>query len=271
MKTTDIQTSIILSRTANGIVDFARAVERYADKTYTVYGGERSLDDGSGAWAPAADVLRTNPAGLFDTSMIKLEVQTAFTTGVVASLDITSLDLSGDGAMNILIKPSIDVAAGVLEAAVSETIALGGSPVLMDIPAMEAGKWYYFSLAFTGITSARDAVLSYGLNANSDPGVVDIYVQSVRTGAKTYGMAGFLNDDRAVEDDKSAQYMVNEILAAGHILGELAAGVTCVAEQPLYAVPGTGKLNTLEIVSVNRPINATEDQATAAGRVGVRF
>ena len=271
MDSVEIETSITLSRTAAGAVTFGRAVERYADKEYTVYGGARSLDDGSGAWAPEENVIRTNPAGEFDTSMIKLAVAGAFTTGVIGSLDIASLDLSEDGGMNILIKPSIAVAAGVLQVAVSETIALGGSPVTMDLPAMEAGKWHYFSLAYTGVASDRDAVLSFGLIAASDPGIVDLDVQSVRSGAKSYGIAGFLNDDQAVEGDVSAQYQDSVILAAGNMNPKLASGITCVAEQPLYAVPGTGELHTLEIVSDNRPITATEDNSNAGTQVGVRF
>lgn len=273
MDPVEIQTSIVLSRIAAGDIPFGRAVERAgANGEISVYGGAYPLEDGSGAWTAEAEVTRTNPAGTFDTSMLKLAITNTFTTGVIASLDIAAMDMSIYEGISILIKPSIDVAAGVLQFGVSETAALGGSPILLDLPAMEAGKWYYVSATFTGVAGDRDAVLSFGLNAASDPGAaIDLYVQFMGLGAKTYDIAGFAKDDQAKEGDEAEQYDDVKVLAAGHINADLATGITCVAEQQLYPIPGTGLLHTTEIVTGGREVSATEDQATPGGRVGVRL
>lgn len=271
MDPVEIQTNIDLSRVAAGTVAFNKAVERHSDKKCTIYGGIQLIDACEAAWAVQANVTTTLEAGIV-ANCNKLTIAGAFTTGLVATKDLTLVDLSGLGAMNVLLKCDAAQAAGVFQIGVSETITMGGSPVLMDVPAMAADTWYYFSIAYSGVTSARNAVLSCGINAVSDPGAVDLWVDEVRSGALGYGIAGFADDDQAQENEYASIYEDVHILGAGNINADLQAGQTCVAEQPLYPVPGTGELTATEIVAAyGRSITATEDQATAGGRVGVRF
>jgi hypothetical protein len=272
MDPVEIEVNARLSRVADGTIPMAMAVENGGDGKCVLYGGKTIIESGAGAWAPEANVTRTNPAGTFDTNMIKLAIAGAFTTGVVASLDIAATDYSVYSSIGTLIQCSINVAAGVLQVGVSETIALGGSPILLDLPAMVAGQWYYVVLDFTGVAADRNAILSFGLNANSDPGAVDVYVQHMGLGEMVYDIAGFAIDDQALADD---QYLINQdvdIGALGHMLADLRTGETAVAEQQLYPVPGQGTLSTTSIINspqVFKPIIATEYQTTAAGRIGV--
>lgn len=272
MDPVEIQVNARLSRVADGTIPMAMAVENGGDGKTVLYGGKTIIESGAGAWAAESNVTRTNPAGTFDTNMIKLAIAGGFTTGVVASLDISATDYSVYSSIGVLVQCSIDVAAGVLEIGVSETAALGGSPILLDLPAMLAGSWYYVVLDFTGTAADRNAILSFGINANSDPGTVNVFVQHVGLGEIVYDIAGFAIDDQAIADD---QYLINQdvdIGATGHMLADMRTGETAVAEQRLYPVPGQGTLSTTEIITspqLSKPIIATEYQTTAAGRVGV--
>lgn len=272
MDPVEIQTNIVLSRIAAGAIPFGRAVERASDDgKISVRGGAYTLEDGSGAWTPEANVTRTNPTGAFSTNMVKLACGAGFTTGIIASLDISAMDMSGYEAIGILIKCDKNRAAGDDILAVAEATGLASARVDMDMPALVAGEWTYVSLPFTGLATARDAVLSYGLVAVTSAVSTVFDVQFIGLGATTYGTAGFAKDDQAKEGDEAEENDTVTVLAAGHMNVPLAAGVTCVAEQPLYVVPGTGKLTTTEIASNDRPITATEDQSTAGGMVGVRL
>lgn len=272
MDPVEIQVSSRLSRVADGTIPMAMAVENGGNGKVVLYGGKTVLDDGSGAWAAEANVTRTNPAGTFDTAMIKLAIAGGFTTGVVASLDITATDFSVYSSIGYLVSCSINVAAGVLQIGVSETIALGGSPILLDLPAMVANSWYYVVVDFTGVAGDRNAILSYGINANSDPGTVNVFVQHVGLGEMVYDIAGLAIDDQAIADD---QYLINQdvdIGAQGHMLADMRTGETAVAEQRLYPVPGQGTFSTTEIINspqLSKPIIATEYQTVAGGRIGV--
>lgn len=275
MDPVDIQTSIILSRVATGDIDFGRVVERAGAGECALFGGT-TLDDAQAAWSSGdAAVTVSLDTGVFgNTSNNKFACAALADATLMAYQDISVQDMSDHAAIGILVKSSIALSAGDLQIGVDETASMGGTPTWMDIPAMAAGKWYYFSIAFGGVATDRDAVLSYGLQNNSGGALTaDIHVEYVGLGAKTYGYAGFANDDQAKEGDAAEQYDDVKILAATHALGFLATGETCYAEQPLYPVPGSGKLATTEIVydGANRPITATEDQSTAAGRVGVRL
>jgi hypothetical protein len=270
MDPVEIQTSVVLSRVASETIPFDRAVERSGVGTAGLFGGATLLDAMEAAWTPKTNVTVTTPAGV-KANCNKMAIASGFTTGLVATQDFAAaVDLSADNYMNFLIKASIAVTAGVLQIGVSETAVMGGSPNLTDIPALAADQWYYISLAYTGAGSTRNATLSVGINAVSDPGTVDVYLDEVRSSPVQFlGIAGFADDDEAVEDDQAVLYDNVKILARGHILAELAAGITCVAEQKLFPIPGLGSLTTIDISMDGPTIRASEDQATAAGRVGV--
>lgn len=255
-------------------VDYGRAVERYAAGQGVVFGDNQVITDGETAWAPEANVTQATVAGVKGNCQ-KLTVAGAFTTGLIATLDFAVIDLSAKEAIGFFIKSTGAQVAGALQIGVDETAALGGSPVYQDVPALVADQWYYFSLPFTGAVSARNAVVSVGLNAVSDPAAVDIFIDEVGAGATFRGIGGFSGFDEIVPRDSALLDKFEAgipfmTIVAGQINAFLEAGITCVAEQQLYPVPG-GKLTTTPIVMDGRPIYAYEDQATAGGRVGVIF
>lgn len=270
MDPTNIEAPVLLSRIASGTIPFARAVERSGSGTIGLFGGTM-IDDAQAAWTSGhANVTVSTPAGAFATLMNHFACAAVTDATNIAYKVMAPTDMSAEAAFGILIKSTIAQAAGDIQAGADETAAFA-SPQLVDVPAMEAAKWYYFNLAFGGVVGDRDAVVGFGLYNNSGGAMTaDIDVQWIGRGALIYDIAGFANADIAVEDDEAVQYRDVLVLAAGRITGlPLATGVTCLAEQQLYPVPGTGKLSTTEIAFGVRPITAAEDQANAGGNVMV--
>lgn len=255
-------------------IGFGRIVQRHSAGKLEEFGG-LTIDDMQTAWTPEANVTVTliNPSPI-DGICNKLAIAGAFGTGLAASRNLTLIDLSGYAAIGLFIKSSIAQAAGDLQIGVSETADMLGSPVYQDIPALEANKWTYVSVDFTGIGTARDAIVSVGLNVVVDNGACDIYIDTIGVGALFRGIAGMSAMEEIVERCATADIYPADravlVVTAGQANATLAAGITAVAEQRLYPIPG-GKLTTTEVSMPGRAIYATEDQATAAGRIEVIF
>lgn len=274
MDPVNIQTSIVLSRVATGTIPFGRAVERAGANKCALFGGT-TLDNCQVAWTTGgAETVVSTPASVLDTSLVMNDfANTAVpTTQIIASIAKANVDLSGSTNFGILILVDAAVAAGDLTFRVTDTV---GGDEDVTLPALVANQWTWVSLPFGGVGTDRDVVNAIAVvNTSGGNLSTDVTVAFVGYGEATYGIAGFANDDQAVEDDQAVLNDAVNILAAGNLLVPLAGGMTTVAEQQVYAIPGSGKLTTVEIVysvGANRPITATEDQATAAGNVGVRL
>lgn len=270
MDPTYIEAPVTLARAAAGTIPFAVAVERAGDGYCDIYGGTVIDDCQAADWTVAASVAVTAPAGTFETYMVHLALTTNPTGAFIAYKTISLTNMSGNAAFGILMKTSVAVAAGDLKAGTDESAPLTITETV-DIPAMAADTWYYFNLAFAGAVGVRDAVVVFGLwNASGGNLTQTIDIQHVGRGSLVYDIAGFAQVDAGVEDDQAVQYDTVNILAAGRITGiPMNTGETCLAEQQLYPIPGSGKLSTTEIVFGIKPIIAGEDQATAGGNVMV--
>ncbi len=270
MNPTYIEAPVTLSRIASGTIPFQLAVERSGDGTVMLYGGTKIDDCQAADWAVAASVAVSVETGAFNTYLLRLTLTANPTGAFIAYKALTATDMSGDAAFGILMKTSVAVAAGDLKAGTDESAPLTITETV-DIPAMEADKWYYFNLAFAGVVGVRDAVTVFGLwNASGGNLTQNIDIGWIGRGALAYDIAGFLNADVAVEDDEAVEYnpvLINAVGRISHV--PLNTGETCLAEQQLYPVPGTGKLSTTEIVFGVKPITAAEDQSDAGGDVMV--
>ena len=257
-----------LSYAAIGDIPFARACEPVgSEEKCCIFGGNVDLADGSVAFSPEANVTVALEDGIGGAKCNKITIAAAHGTGVAASINVDEVDLSGEDCLNLLVKSSIALSAGDYQVGVSETADLGGSPVLMDLPAMEADKWYYLSIPFSGVVADRDAVVSCGLNVAVDVGASIVYIQHVRSGSQFYDILGLADEDVAKENDKAELGDAVSILASGLMRGKLASGVTAVAMQPLYPVPGTGEYDVIEVASSSRQARAAYPQQTAGGSV----
>ena len=276
MDPVDIHVSVYLDRVVDegAEIDFGRVAERAGTEgRIAVFGGALSIDDMEAAWLPKTNVLAATDTGIVGNCN-KITVQTAFTTGLIVTHEVApAADYSGYEAIGFLIKSDTDIAAGALQIGWDEgSTDMSDDPQYLDLPALEAGKWYWITLAFTGTVEERDAVQSLGFNVVSDLSTtadVVLHVDEVRAGALSNGIAGIVIQDEAKQNDKAEQYEAALLGARGKMRGTLQAGVTVVSEQRLYPVPGTGELTTTEINVEGPEIRAEGDNSDAGTQTPV--
>ena len=260
------QATAKVSRVAGGDFDFGAVVERSADGKVVAFGGSLDVFDCKAAMTPSANVTAALEAGISGNDA-KLTIGATFTTGIAAYRDITELDLSSYSYICWYAKSDITVAAGALRLAISETIALGGSPQYHAFPAMVAGVWQYCCVVFGGAGSTRNAVLSVGLDVVTDSGAQIVYLSDIKAGlVANYGPDGLAMDDATKDSWSAGDDLV--VMARGMGQGNLVAGITCVSGQRLYVVTD-GELSTTVVTQNGPAIYAAEDQATAGGQVAV--
>jgi len=257
-----------LSYAAAMTIPFGRVVEPVAnEEKCVVFGGKESLADGSVAMSPEAEVSVALVNGIGGAKANEITIASGHTTGVAASLNISETDLSGEENINLVITPSIDLDAGDYQIGVSADPDLGGTPILMDLPEMEAGKTYYLSIPFAGLPADRVAVESVGLNVAVDKGASIVLLQHIRAGSEYHDFLGLLDSDVARENDEAQEFDACSILSSGLMRGQLAPGETVTSMQTLFPVPGTGMLTTAKVAAEGRKFKAAYPQGTAGGTV----
>jgi hypothetical protein len=108
-----------------------------------------------------------------------LDVAEAFTTGVIGSKSVTSMDIRFVSYLCLDIRSSIDLAAGVLELVFDDT-ANCVSPVLsIPLPDLDGGLWegpFWLDIDAAELAGA-DAIISIGLRLTQDVAAVKIEME----------------------------------------------------------------------------------------------
>lgn len=144
-------------------------------------------NDASVVWtgtanSPVSRETGTAPYNFIEgTSSVKIAVALAFTTGVAAYHDISSIDLSGYTKIGFYIKSSVNtnITNQRLQFLIDEDAGCVSPSETLLIPALTGNVWQYVVLTFAGAVSTRDAIVSIGINVADDFGVVDIYIDNI--------------------------------------------------------------------------------------------
>lgn len=125
---------------------------------------------------------------------VKLECAAGLAVGdIIASQDISSLDLSGFTRIMFWLKSSVDLAEGDLQLQLDDTASLASPVVTLDVPALTAGVWKLCSVSAD--LSSATAIISVGLKlADNDPGAFDIHVDDIRAAASVAGIKSWAMD-----------------------------------------------------------------------------
>jgi hypothetical protein len=260
------------TKRAAAAIAFRDAVERRGIKTVGKH-MEKIIDDCQVAWAAAANVTATADiaARKVNAKGTKLVIAAGFITGLVATRDFASIDLSGSRYIGFWIKSDIPVAANVLQLVLDETAACASPDETLNIPALAAGVWRYIIVAVTGAGTTRDATISIGINAASDPGAATLFIDDIRAGNEYLGVA-----DEMQDKDAYSQYDPVHIIDQGK--SEVGLAGTALSGQYLEPV-GNGKLAVSTngvagqdgMKTINSRMVAVEDQATENGTVPARM
>lgn len=260
------------TKRAAAAIAFRDAVERRGAVTVGKH-MEKIIDDCQAAWAAAANVTATAEAAAkkVNAKGAKLVIAAAFATGLVATRDFAASDLSGHKYIGFWIKSDIAVGANVLQLVLDETAACASPDETLNIPALAAGVWRYVRLAVTGAGAARDAIISVGINAASDPGAATLFVDDIRAGNEYLGVA-----DEMQDKDAYAPYDPVHIIDQGK--AEVGLAGTALSGQYLepvgngkFAVSTNGVSGQDGMKTINSRSVAVEDQAAENGTVPARM
>lgn len=147
------------------------------------------LEDGTNAWTASANVTASTEAG-----QAKLAIDAGFATGLIGYRDIVAADLTvtGKNSLSFLITSSANLAAGVLRLCIDEHAACV-SPSYFTVPALKANTQTRIKMPLSAITAAdRNAVISIGLDAVSDPGAINVWLDDIKTTSTESGQDYFV-------------------------------------------------------------------------------
>ena len=109
----------------------------------------------------------------------KFTIAGAFTTGLVSSKAISSLDLSGYDYVEFWIKSTIATAAGDFTILLDDTAACASALETLSVPALVANTWTYVRVALAN-PSLDTAIISVGLNAAANIAANTVWVNDVK-------------------------------------------------------------------------------------------
>lgn len=136
------------------------------------------------AWDAQVNVTTAQEATIIaeGTYSASIAPAAAFTTGLLATKAITSIDITGYHGLGFYIRSSVALQPNDLSILIDETATCASPEETMPIPiALAANKWYWIQTNFTNATLAtRDAIISVGLQANRDFGAATIYIDGIR-------------------------------------------------------------------------------------------
>ena len=147
------------------------------------YQADQIVNSCDSAWTAKANVTATEEGTIKKegTASAKLVIAAGFTTGLVATHDFTAIDISGHNSISFWIRSNTNINKGVLQLVYDEDGTCASPSQSTDIPALKADTWTKVSLTLSATAANRNAVISVGINAVSDPGTITIYVDDIRT------------------------------------------------------------------------------------------
>ena len=154
-------------------------------KTTAVAATTLSNADDAAQWTPQANVTVATDSNdrKEGTASTDLVIAAGFTTGTVASDDITSVDISTHYSARLWIKSTGAHAANVFQLIIDDTAGCTSPLESMNLPALTAGTWTQ-ALVKLADASLLTGVQCVGIAAASDPGTVTLTVDLVEAPAE---------------------------------------------------------------------------------------
>ena len=139
-----------------------------------------TVDDCEDIWLAKTNVTSTvSTDKKRGTYSVQLAVAAGFTTGLVATEDLSSANYTAYTHLHYWIKSSVACAAGDLEIMLDDTAACASPLETLKVPALVANTWTRVSVAL-GTPADLTAVISVGLNMKVAKGACTILIDDIR-------------------------------------------------------------------------------------------
>ena len=223
----------------------------------------QTIEDCEDAWVASASVTATADSSvkLRGSNSSKLVIAAAFTTGLAAYENFSSLDLSAETGVHFWIYSTVATSAGNLQLLLDDTNGCGSPLETLDIPALAANTWTPVYVAYAN-AGALTAILSVGLNVAADLGAQTVYLDDIRS---VNAFTGTSSNLFSVEYLNDTMLISNGVNLPKKYLGTAATGL-----QTLATALAAGSITTTEIILVAKDhvvlMNNTENGGDAPAR-----
>jgi len=152
----------------------------------TEHASADNCDDNPVAWTASENVAvaRETTEKKEGTASVKITIDTAFETGLIAYHDKAIGDISAYNHVRFWIKSSITLTAGQLQFLVDDTSACASPLRTIDLPTLAANTWTQVLLDLrdeSGKTDDLVSIASIGLKASEDFGECILYIDQIDT------------------------------------------------------------------------------------------
>jgi len=170
--------------------------------TVTILKAVTTVEDCEDAWDELVD---TDVTSTLETTIIqrgsgsaKIDVNAPAGAGdILATEDMTALDLSGDDTIAYWIYSTTALDAGDLQILIDEDVNCASPSESLDVPATSANTWTRHTGTYVAASSTRNAIISVGLKMIVDKGAFTVYLDDVISGsAKTFNVLDVVGFDR---------------------------------------------------------------------------
>ena len=153
-------------------------------------------------WTGSAEITLTDDTTnrMRGTNCLKVAVGAAFTTGIAAYDDFTSVSYAAYTHLHLWIKSSVATSAGDLQILLDDTSGCASPLETLDIPALVAGTLTEVEVALSD-ASLLTAVISAGINIATDLGAMNIYIDDIRVSVPFSGTYEELVDTEMFYND----------------------------------------------------------------------
>jgi hypothetical protein len=140
----------------------------------------QTIDNCEGTWTASTNVTFSSSTTSYrqGTNSVQLAIAAAFTTGLAGYGALSNLNLSAYQQIALWIKPSIAVAANVLQIKLCSDAAGATALDTLNIPALSnSGEWY--PIVINKGSALSSGINSIALYAASDPGTITVNLDNI--------------------------------------------------------------------------------------------
>lgn len=171
---------------------------RISGKTGNVYIASGLIDDGEDAWneqvigSVTASADSTSGNYKVGSASAKFVVDVAFTTGLIGSEVVTSMNLSAYSQLMAWVKSSVALSASDWNIKLDDSALCGTPIVTANIPALLADTWKLIKV--TADLSGCTAIISVGLGQAVDKGAMNFWIDDLRAAKAIAGIKSWALD-----------------------------------------------------------------------------
>lgn len=182
---------------------FACSVDTTVQDTGNGKVGDLVIEDCEDVWTAKTNVTAAVDAGdkKVGTNSCTFAVTDAFTTGIIATEVITSVDLTSYTHISFWFKSDVALDASDYQFLIDDTAVCVSPLCTLNLPAVLANTWTFCQIALTNPTYLT-SVISLGLSQAVDKGAINVKIDDVRV----YNNSSYIvnTNDRLVEDCEDA-------------------------------------------------------------------